>query len=164
MLLRAYNLALQMALRTKVLKVDCDTRLVRKFVLKHKLSNDDFYAGDWRALRKPASEKLYVNGLLLARRDDLLSSGAYDERITTYGWDDSDLTERMSPTRELRRFDYGLVSHIAHSASLCVSTQGLHFLLIPGHPLAASLKIKRHRLILTRLNLLHWRSKFARTV
>lgn len=163
-LARAYNLAIQMATSRAVLKVDCDTRLEADFLEKHVLRDGAFYAGDWRALRSPRDEKLHVNGLLFAWRDDLLAVGGYDERIATYGWDDSDVASRLAPTREHLRFDYSRVAHIAHRAALRVSKQGHSALLSPEHPLAAAVEIQRNRLLLTRFNLDSWRVRSVRTV
>ncbi len=161
---RAYNLGIALAGRKTILKVDCDTRLDPEFLVKHPLRKATFYAGDWRALRTPThDEHLHVNGLLLVNRDDVLAVGAYDERITTYGWDDSDITKRLAGTSELLRFDYAYVSHIPHESARRVALQGSRALLGAGHPLAASVEIQRNRLLLTRFNLPPWRPSSPRT-
>jgi hypothetical protein len=42
--------------------------------------------GYWRTLPSRAeSEQLHKNGLFLAHREDLISDGDYDERITSNG-------------------------------------------------------------------------------
>lgn len=161
---RAYNLGIALASRRTILKVDCDTRLDPVFLEKHPLRKGIFYAGDWRVLSTPSKdEHLHVNGLLLANRDDVLAVGAYDERITTYGWDDSDIAKRMAGTLELLRFDYGYVSHIPHDSARRVALQGSRALLGADHPLAAAVEIQRNRLLLTRFNLPPWRPSSPRT-
>lgn len=161
---RAYNLGISLTTYSKVLKVDCDTRLHPEFITRHALRHGEFYAGDWRALRSPEDEKLHINGLLFAGRGDLLEAGGYDERITTYGWDDSDVTERLAGVLDIRRFDYSQVAHIKHPAALRVSRQGRRSLLPIAHPLAAAVEIQRNRLLLTRFNLPAWSASSKRTV
>lgn len=166
---RAYNLAMALSSRETVLKVDCDTLLGTDFVKRHTLQGGDFYAGDWRAVnltskKKSEENKLHVNGLLLARRDHILAVGGYDERIATYGWDDTDLVERLAATREYRRFDYSDVEHIPHPATLRVVHQGASALLPRGHPQAAAVEIQRNRILLSNFGLKPWRATSRRTV
>lgn len=164
-LARAYNLALALSSRETILKVDCDTRLRADFIRRHDLRGGDFYAGDWRALNPLLTKnQLHVNGLLLARRDDILAVGGYDERIATYGWDDSDVAQRLSATRKYRRFDYSDVEHIVHPASLRVARQASSALLPHAHPQAAAVEIQRNRLLLTRFGLQPWQAAAPRTV
>lgn len=158
MLSRAYNLAARVASYTRLMKVDCDTHLDPGFFEVHALRRGSFYAGDWRQLDSRDSDELHVNGLLYVYRDEYLAVGGYDERITTYGWDDSDIAERLSKVSAFTRFDYSKVRHIAHSASLRVVNQRTQSLLPPENPHAAAVEIQRNRLLLTKFNIPEWKA------
>lgn len=153
---RAYNLAARLASYTRLMKVDCDTFMEAGFFDSHPLPEGTFYAGDWRQLSSGVTNELHVNGLMYVKRDDFLSVGGYDERITTYGWDDSDIAERLSRVGKAKRFDYNQVHHIAHPASLRVVNQHHQSLLPPDNPHAAAVEIQRNRLLLTRFHIPEW--------
>lgn len=62
------------------------------------------------------SSQVYLNGLLFAKTRHLKLIGGWDERITTYGWDDSDLYNRLKALG-LRQetLAEGQVLHLDHS-------------------------------------------------
>lgn len=163
-LTRAYNVALKVASRSAVLKVDCDTWIAPDFVATHPLIQDTFYAGDWTSIDAGPSNALHSNGILFAMRGDLLSVGGYDERIVTYGWDDTDIVSRLSRTLSRRVLRYEEVRHIPHSADLRVALQKTHTLLPPSHPFAAAVEVQRNRLLTTRYGLSEWGTESLRTV
>lgn len=163
MLSRAYNLAARVASYTRLTKVDCDTYLEPGFLEAHTLKRGSFYAGDWRQLESGISDELHVNGLLYVYRDEYLAVGGYDERITTYGWDDSDITQRLSKVSTSARFDYNKVRHIAHPASLRVVNQRTQSVLPPENPHAAAVEIQRNRLLLTKFNIPEWKATSLHT-
>lgn len=160
---RAYNLAARVASYTRLMKVDCDTHLDPGFFEVHALKRGSFYAGDWRQLDSSVSDELHVNGLLYAYRDEYLAVGGYDERITTYGWDDSDIAERLSKVSTPTRIDYSKVRHITHPASLRVVNQRTQSLLPPENPHAAAVEIQRNRLLLTKFNIPEWKATSLHT-
>lgn len=161
---RAYNLAANVASKSKLLKVDCDTLLEPDFIDAHPLPRERFYAGDWGVLETPATEMLHLAGLLYLYRDDFLAIGGYDERVTTYGWDDSDIGGRLARIRSVQRFQYDKVHHIAHSSALRIAHQNRHSLLSADNPHAAAVEIQRNRILLTRFNLAPWRVSSMRTL
>jgi hypothetical protein len=160
---RAYNAAIQLASSAIVLKVDCDTVLEADFLDTHVVRKGEFFAGDWRALPSRAeSEQLHVNGLLLAHRGDLVSVGGYDERVTTYGWDDTDIAARLGRISTAKRFNYSKVRHLSHPSSMRVESQRQLSLLPPENPLAALVETQRNRLLLTRCGLHLWQENSYR--
>lgn len=163
-LTRAYNVALQLASRSGVLKVDCDTWIAPDFVDAHPLNRDTFYAGDWTSIDAGPSNALHSNGILFATRGDLLLVGGYDERIVTYGWDDTDIVSRLSRTLTRKVLQYEKVRHIPHEANLRVALQKSHTLLSPSHPFAAAVEVQRNRLLTTRYGLPEWGTGSLRTV
>lgn len=150
----AYNLAVQAATTTHILKLDCDTVLHPDFFQAHNLTDQTFFAGDWHQLQRGASEKLHANGLLFVARRDFLVVGGYDERITTYGWDDSDIVSRLSSFRTPLPILYDKIAHLSHNASLRVAHS--HALLSSTNPHAAAVEIQRNRLLMTRFHLPPW--------
>lgn len=163
MLSRAYNLALRFTTRRTILKVDCDTRLSHDFLNVHPLPRNAFYAGDWTQLNAGASNALHTNGVLFVARDDLFALGGYDERITTYGWDDSDLATRLSRVRTSRILRYEKLRHLPHAAGLRVRNQRVHSILPPHNRLSAAVEIQRNRLLATKFNLPLWRARSLHT-
>ncbi|GAB0489730.1 hypothetical protein MMPV_000955 [Pyropia vietnamensis] len=154
---RAYNIAARLSSRGTLLKVDCDTVLGAGFVAAHTLTGRDFFAGDWRSLAAPtADERLHMNGMLMVRRADFAYINGYDERIVTYGWDDSDIVTRLSAFRTPRAMDYRQARHVSHAASQRTDRQGAHTLLPPDNPLAAAVEIQRNRLLLKPPRLAPW--------
>lgn len=161
---RAYNLAARSSSFSKLMKVDCDTVLSSDFFSTHDLQREEFFAGDWRQLESGATNALHTNGLLFVYRDDFLAVGGFDARITTYGWDDSDLAERLAKFRSPRNIIHGKLRHISHPASLRVKNQPRNSLLPPSNPFAASVEIQRNRLLLTKYGLPIWRADSSHVV
>jgi len=110
----ACNLGLRLARYDKILKVDAETEMLDMFFSKHELREGTFFAGNWRLAHNENEE--HLNGLLYAYAADLASIGGYDERIQSYGWDDSDLHQRLEKVRGLQRMDLSpeYVAHTVH--------------------------------------------------
>ncbi|MBR8828001.1 MAG: glycosyltransferase [Gomphosphaeria aponina SAG 52.96 = DSM 107014] len=88
----AYNVGLQLARHEKILKIDADNQITPDFFEKNKLeSKSEFLAGNWRK-----QEVTHYNGTFSAWKQQLIQIGYFNEYIRTYGWDDSDLYERLS--------------------------------------------------------------------
>lgn len=88
----AFNEVLSKVSSPFTLKLDCDHLISRDFFRKNAISANSFSRGHWRTQR---SSQQYVNGAFFSCSELLQHVGYYDERITTYGWDDSDLYERL---------------------------------------------------------------------
>lgn len=126
---RAYNVGFRLATGALILKVDCDVRLAPSFALAHLpvLAQRAFVAGDWR--RAASANELHLNGLFAAWADDLVCAGGFDERIATYGWDDSDLFARLAQVSgaQRRALNMSLAEHVPHtSAARLAHSAGLH--------------------------------------
>lgn len=98
---RAYNLAFALARGEWVLKLDCDTLVRPSFLNVHPLpphGSNTFYRFNWRDAKTPNDR--HLNGIFLARTNDIRAIHGYDERITTYGWEDTDLYTRLEKGQE----------------------------------------------------------------
>ena len=109
----AYNLGADIARYPRLLKLDADYVLSQDFFLVNKLGSLSFRAGNWRRATK---ENKYINGALYCWRDHFISVGGYNENIRDYGWDDSDLYDRLSYAG-LKREDIhpASIQHLTHA-------------------------------------------------
>ncbi|KAG8463870.1 hypothetical protein KFE25_000038 [Diacronema lutheri] len=145
---RAFNIGFRLCSGALILKLDCDVRAQPSLVLEHlhllavltapatcamiahaaaspAARRNAFVAGDWR-LASSANE-LHLNGLFIAWADALRAVGGFDERITTYGWDDSDLFARLKAIAGARRraLNASLAEHVAHTSEARLEHSGV---------------------------------------
>jgi hypothetical protein len=96
-LTNALNVGLRMATRERVFKLDCDIELAPDFIASNRIADGEFVRGFWKAAVDAGQpDQKYINGTFGAFKKDLRAVGYYDERIVTYGWDDSDLYSRLT--------------------------------------------------------------------
>lgn len=89
----AFNLGFRFPSCERVLKADADIMLHEEFFRRNPLKNDQFIAGDWRQAQEGQE---YINGFFYTWREALNDVNGFNEFITTYGWDDTDLYARLS--------------------------------------------------------------------
>lgn len=89
----AQNLGASFANYDKVLKLDSDISLKEDYFPVHALQENEFYVGDWK-LARDENEK-YTHGNIYLYTKDFFNVNGYDERIRSYGWEDSDFTQRL---------------------------------------------------------------------
>ncbi|CDF38926.1 unnamed protein product [Chondrus crispus] len=89
-----------------------------------------FYRYFWEHAK--TENEQHLNGVFLARAEDFRRINGYDERINTYGWDDSDLYARLGSEGAgtdlgLRPVEIrpGAVSHMQHGDALRGANQHL---------------------------------------
>jgi hypothetical protein len=109
----AFNLAARLATKSQILKFDADVKILPGFFKNHSLNPGHFYSGNW-AKGRDENEK-HLNGIVFLNRSDFFNVNGYNEFIKSYGWDDSDLYERLEFSG-LKRVDFILdtMSHIQH--------------------------------------------------
>ena len=113
---RAVNVGLRRASGDVVVKLDCDSLLTRGAirenveVLRKPSAPRAFVAGSVAPMSPPTNNNdndndndRHTNGVFFAFREDLNRVRGYDERIQTYGWDDSDLYARLQDDAGLVR-------------------------------------------------------------
>ena len=89
----AFNAGFRAAACNLVLKADADIVLAPDFFRRNTLAPDAFVAGNWRNV---SDEQAHVNGFFLASRAALQAVGGFNEHITSYGWDDDDIYDRLT--------------------------------------------------------------------
>ncbi|MDT9225541.1 MAG: glycosyltransferase [Limnospira sp. PMC 1279.21] len=116
----AYNVGLQLARYDKILKIDADNKITSDFFEKNQLvDQSEFFAGDWKYY-----ENRYLNGTFYVWKKQLSEIGYFNEYIQTYGWDDTNLYERLTEsglTRKLLLEE--TLSNIEHSNDLRLINQ-----------------------------------------
>jgi hypothetical protein len=111
-LTHAFNIGLKLAKFSVIYKMDCDIEVRENFFIRNSFKNGEFVRGYWKiAAERNGVDQKYINGTFGCRKSDLRNIGYYDERIQTYGWDDSDLYSRLS-------LDYGLIGKYIDPDSL----------------------------------------------
>lgn len=99
----AFNVGLRFASYSKIYKFDADIQVSNDFLSKNHFTGEEFIRGSWQdAIDSGKNDQIYVNGSFGANKVDLLEIGYYNEFITSYGWDDSDLYERLAVKRGLK--------------------------------------------------------------
>jgi len=98
----AQNLGASFCNFNKILKLDSDISLKKDFFVAHPLLENEFYVGDWK-LARDENEK-YTHGNIYLNTRDFFNINGYDERIRSYGWDDSDFTQRLELSGLKKKF------------------------------------------------------------
>ena len=119
----AYNLAADFASRyinrdAILVKLDCDTFLAPTFFQSLSIpSSREFYAGNWRNAQDENDE--HLNGIFAIPLNQFIKSGGFDERIQTYGYDDTNLYLRLQNLTHLVKLDFPnqTMVHLAHIPS-----------------------------------------------
>jgi hypothetical protein len=115
----AFNVGFRMAKHKNILKTDADIIINKDFFKKNILRKKNFIAGDWR---KASKGQEHINGFFYIKKSHLLEVKGFNEYITSYGWDDDDLYNRLDESG-LARVCVNLktVYHIPHDDALRVS-------------------------------------------
>ena len=100
-----------------LLKLDCDSVLHPDFIRQHPLSERGFYAGDWRKARD--ENEMHLNGVLFIDTHSFIDVNGYDERLQSYGYDDTNLHERLQAADlTAHPLNYRYIEHLRHNDSL----------------------------------------------
>jgi len=90
----AFNLAASLTTHPYLLKLDCDNIISRDFLKVHQLKSKTFITGFWKNSRNPNEN--HLNGVIYMKKKQFESVNGYNEYIQTYGWDDTDLYDRLT--------------------------------------------------------------------
>jgi len=92
-----FNVGLRFARYSKIYKFDADITIKDNFINQNYFSDSEYARGNWKfAVESNNDEQKYVNGSFGAPKRALKDIGYYNEFIRTYGWDDSDIYNRLS--------------------------------------------------------------------
>ena len=111
-LTHAFNVGLKFASYKTVFKLDSDIEIKDNFFTLNEFKDGEFIRGFWKlAVDAGITNQKFVNGTFAAKKNDLRQIGYYDERILTYGWDDSDIYYRLT-------LDHGLLGRLIEPNSI----------------------------------------------
>mmetsp|Transcript_35629 Transcript_35629/g.142279 ORF Transcript_35629/g.142279 Transcript_35629/m.142279 type:complete len:521 (+) Transcript_35629:942-2504(+) len=158
MLSRAFNLCARLARRRQVFKADGDTAISGDFFKRHILQPNQFFGGDWKEL-----DDVHMNGALYLHRSDFLGVNGYDERLTTYGWEDSDLAARLVRERGLAfsEFDRTSLHSVNHPDFLRLQKQTALVLVDEKNVFGPAIEVQRNRIMLTKMGISQWGEEYA---
>lgn len=109
----AFNVGFRLARFDKILKADADIVLQPAFFERNPLPEGAFIAGNWRRAKEGQA---FINGFFFAARPNLAKVAGFNEFITTYGWDDDDLYDRLQEIGARRiDVDPDTIYHQPHS-------------------------------------------------
>lgn len=122
----AYNLGMSFVQYDKLLKIDSDIKLSNDFISSHPLGKNNFYCGNWKLARN--ENEIHFNGQLFCNISDFFSINGYNERITTYGYDDTDLYKRLETYKNCKslNLNYDKMSHIESDNEVRVKNQNIN--------------------------------------
>ncbi|HNW74106.1 MAG TPA: galactosyltransferase-related protein [Bacteroidales bacterium] len=109
----AFNLAARLSTKDKILKMDADVSINPDFFSLHTLKPGIFYSGNWTRGRD--ENERHLNGIVFLYAKDYFRVNGYNEYIQSYGWEDTDLYQRLEEAG-LNRLDLNLetLSHRSH--------------------------------------------------
>lgn len=127
-LTHAFNVGLRLARHEVVFKLDADIEITPGFLAANRFGGGEFIRGFWKqAVEAGEPDQRYTNGSIGARKLDLRSVGYYNERILTYGWDDTDLYARLHGSAGLagRLLAQGSLRHLPQDESQRLANQAV---------------------------------------
>lgn len=132
----AFNVGLRLARHERLYKLDADIQVEPHFFEANRFGQGEFVRGFWKAaIDSGANDQVFVNGSFGALKIDLREAGYYDERILTYGWDDSDLYMRLSSGQGLagRLLVLGSLRHLEQQDEERIAHQDIQATRRYGH-------------------------------
>lgn len=135
----AFNIGLSLVETALVLKLDADHEIDATGVREQLPGIGEFVTGSHLHSRM---NQQYTNGAISCHSDDLKKIGGWDARISTYGWDDSDLYERLEflGLRHLL-FRESTIHHLDHSDEQRADPKSISRL--PSSFLRASIQVNK---------------------
>ena len=91
---KAFNLAIRCAHFDNIYKLDCDVVIKPNMTMLHPIYDHNYYRGHWQDAKN--ENELQMNGILFCKYHNLIHANLYNENFTTYGYDDTELYNRLS--------------------------------------------------------------------
>ncbi len=119
----AFNEGLSKVKTKYTIKVDCDHQISESILINSKCNYFRLIRGSHRY---GIEGQQYTNGAFICCSELLKKVGYFDERITTYGWDDSDLYLRLSDyMKSFSLFQDGDIWHLPQDQTERVKHQSI---------------------------------------
>ena len=109
----AFNAGLSKVKTKFTVKLDCDHLIKKGFLEKNQCLSKSFRKASWRFT---SEDQAHINGAFISCSELLKDIGFFNERITTYGWDDSDIYKRLfDHSLRFELIDAEYIEHINQS-------------------------------------------------
>lgn len=131
-LCKAYNLGFSNVSYSKLLKLDADVCLASDFFVNHPFNDNVYYSGSWKTAKNDSEKRL--NGSFYTKTANVIKIGGYNEVIDTYGWDDSDLYQRLIKLASQKDFDTKFINHIEQTEESRTENSKKNILFKSLHP------------------------------
>ena len=119
-LTHAFNIVLSSLKTDFIAKFDSDHKCKNKIFEELKLEKGNFYRFNF------LDNMPGTNGAFISCKDILEKANFFDERIVTYGWDESDLFERIQNfTNSIKFLDPSYISHLPHTKQKRIESQNI---------------------------------------
>jgi glycosyltransferase involved in cell wall biosynthesis len=123
----AFNIGVELASGDHILKLDADIQIEKDFLQNHELMQGMFFAGNWRNARNP--NEIPLNGVLYITKNDFKAINGYNEYFKLYGWDDSDLYQRLIEFGvERKDIHNNYVYHLPHDERVANQDSGIELI------------------------------------
>ena len=124
----AYNLAAKFVPSgSMMLKVDCDTVLSVDFLKRHPMEELVFYADDWKTAAN--ENQKHLNGVFYVKYSYFAEVNGFDERLQTYGNDETDLYDRLNASGfRMKRLDLTKIYHLENPDTMRASRKVARYL------------------------------------
>ncbi len=119
-LTHAFNLVLSSLKTDFIAKFDSDHKCKNKIFEDLNLEKGSFYRFNF------LDNMTGTNGAFISCRDVLEKANFFDERIVSYGWDESDLFERIQNfTNSIKFLEPSYISHLPHTRNKRIESQNI---------------------------------------
>ena len=109
----AFNSGLSQVKTKYTVKLDCDHFIKKGFLENNQCITSSFRKASWRFA---SEDQAHINGAFISCSKLLKNIGFFNERITTYGWDDSDIYKRLfDHSLRFEVIDSKYIEHISQS-------------------------------------------------
>ena len=110
---KAFNLAVKCVDYSNIYKLDCESIITDDFIIKIPINKYSFYRGDNRIVN--SNNDLQIQGVLICNYFNLIKINGYNENITTYGWEDDELYNRLARKLTMKVIKLKYFKFIEHS-------------------------------------------------
>ena len=96
---KVWNIGVLMCEYDTIYKIDCEVLPNYNFIKEHQLNDNIFYHGHWidpKTNKVKSSEELQIVGSIFCKRKNLFKCNLWNENIRNYGWEDSNLYNRLN--------------------------------------------------------------------
>jgi len=152
---KVWNLGCLLCEYENIYKIDCEILPHKYFIHEHPLNDFIFYHGHWKDKNNKIkdSDKIQIVGSIFCKRKNLLTVNLWNEHIRNYGWEDSNIYERLSENLKKIYIDDVQFNFITDD------DKNKNYLNDVVDELTVPQKIQKNRLLTNVYNIYNWNSR-----